>query len=489
MTAYPFSHVESLRDRPAGGVARRCAVPGEWAPALGAWILRLPKPVWMVVDAGLCAAGVLLGQRLFASWIPADSLMGDANVIVATLVLAWSVVLSGLMFGLYEPATLWQRSRIAARSLLAITVAMLMACLVLHLLMYSQVSRRAAAAGTTFYLMTAPLIRLAAHRAVITVRRGLLLLGASPTVLAIARAVRRGAVPGYRLAGIIIDRGAAPPDIPGLAFVGDPSQAESACRAHDVREVVVAAGAETSDAVARAALACLGVGCRVTDETTFHETCFGEVPSAGVTPQWFLRADLKGHLEEHATAKRCFDAVLAALGLVASLPLWPIIMLAIVLESRGSIFYSQVRVGQAGRLFRIHKFRTMRRDAEANGCAWSSADDPRVTRVGRVLRRLRLDELPQLWNILKGEMSIVGPRPERPEFVAPLSTLIPFYNERHLVKPGLTGWAQINFRYGSSVEDARRKLQLDLHYIKHMCFELDLVICLRTFGMVVTGAC
>lgn len=130
----------------------------------------------------------------------------------------------------------------------------------------------------------------------------------------------------------------------------------------------------------------------------------------------------------------------------------------------------------------------MRADAEADGTVWCKPNDPRVTPVGRFLRRARIDELPQLWNILKGEMSVVGPRPERPEFVGPLSAVIPFYDERHLIKPGLTGWAQINFAYGASVADARRKLQLDLYYVKHTSFELDLVILLRTFGKFFLGS-
>ncbi|MCL2330242.1 MAG: sugar transferase, partial [Phycisphaerae bacterium] len=156
--------------------------------------------------------------------------------------------------------------------------------------------------------------------------------------------------------------------------------------------------------------------------------------------------------------------------------------------SPGPIFYSQQRVGLNGRLFNLYKFRTMFCNAEQNGHQWASKDDPRVTTIGWYLRRSRLDELPQLWNILCGHMSVVGPRPERPEFVTELSPQIRFFNERHLVKPGLTGWAQINYRYGASVEDAKRKLQLDLWYIKHMSIELDFTIFLRTLGTVFLGS-
>jgi lipopolysaccharide/colanic/teichoic acid biosynthesis glycosyltransferase len=158
-----------------------------------------------------------------------------------------------------------------------------------------------------------------------------------------------------------------------------------------------------------------------------------------------------------------------------------LIIIAVRLDSKGPAFFSQERTGQAGRVFTVWKFRSMRRDAEqATGPTWARQQDERVTRVGRFLRRSRLDELPQLWNVLRGDMSLVGPRPERPVFVQQLQTVIPFYNLRHTVKPGLTGWAQINYEYGSSVEDAVEKLQYDLFYIKHMSWVLDTLIAFET---------
>jgi lipopolysaccharide/colanic/teichoic acid biosynthesis glycosyltransferase len=181
--------------------------------------------------------------------------------------------------------------------------------------------------------------------------------------------------------------------------------------------------------------------------------------------------------------------VTAGLGLCLSALLWPVIAVAIKLCDGGPVFYSQDRVGQNGQTFKLFKFRTMRTDAENGKSVWSAPNDPRVTAVGRLLRRTRLDELPQLFNVLVGDMSIVGPRPERPDIVAELTEKLPYYAERHLVKPGLTGWAQISFRYGSTIEDARRKLQFDLYYLKHMSFELDMIILFRTVGTFLRGAC
>ncbi|OQZ05347.1 MAG: hypothetical protein B6D36_10580, partial [Planctomycetes bacterium UTPLA1] len=194
------------------------------------------------------------------------------------------------------------------------------------------------------------------------------------------------------------------------------------------------------------------------------------------------------HRQEHSIVKRLLDFIIAGTALILALPLMLLIALATRLTSRGPVFYTQTRVGQGGRTFSLYKFRTMIPDAEAGGSTWATANDPRVTRVGRVLRCMRLDELPQLWNIIKGDMSLVGPRPERPEFVVPLSTIIPYYEERHLIKPGLTGWAQINYPYGSTIADARRKLQLDLYYMKHTSLELDLIVMLRTFGTFFLGS-
>jgi exopolysaccharide biosynthesis polyprenyl glycosylphosphotransferase len=179
--------------------------------------------------------------------------------------------------------------------------------------------------------------------------------------------------------------------------------------------------------------------------------------------------------------KRAIDAVVAAVALMLLSPLLLAIALAVRLTSSGPVLYHQQRVGQDGWLFYVHKFRSMRQDAEHGiGAVWARKDDDRVTRIGGFLRRARLDELPQLWNILCGHMSLVGPRPERPEFVSALTDQIPFYAQRHVVKPGLTGWSQVRYTYGASVEDAMEKLQYDLFYIKHLSIGLDFLIVLQT---------
>ncbi len=444
----------------------------------------------MALDIGLLCTGVFLGNCLFVSWGNAANPLVDYNLWLAGVILGSCVLLAGAMFGFYEPSTLWSRSRILARCLLTVCFAMLATWLVMHLFMYSSLSRRAAASGIIFFLITASMVRLLAHRAVRDVLRGLLVIGQGPLTGSIIRSVRRGSVPGYKLVGIVAPEPFTVSDdgVSDIPVVGEIDDVKDLCREHQVAEVVVAETALKETRYQRAALTCLRLGCRVTDEITFYETAYGEVPVLHISPSWFLVADLKGQRHEHAAIKRAFDLLVAGLALMVSAPLMLLTAALIRLEGRGSVFYSQTRVGQSGRPFTLYKFRTMVGNAEENGSTWAVPNDPRVTAVGRFLRRLRLDELPQLWNILRGDMSVVGPRPERPEFVGPLSAMIPFYDERHLTKPGLTGWAQINYPYGSSVADAQRKLQLDLYYIKHTSFELDLIILLRTLGTFFMGS-
>jgi exopolysaccharide biosynthesis polyprenyl glycosylphosphotransferase len=208
----------------------------------------------------------------------------------------------------------------------------------------------------------------------------------------------------------------------------------------------------------------------------------------GMRPSWLIFAD--GFVKTRLTraVKRTIDLILAVAGLLLTLPLMGLIALAIRLDSRGPVLFRQERVGQGGRIFVLSKFRSMNADAEErSGPVWASAHDPRVTRIGRILRKTRLDELPQLIQILRGEMSFIGPRPERPEFVQLLQREVPFYMERLSVKPGLSGWAQVRCPYGASVEDALEKLQYDLYYVKNLSPFLDLLILFSTIQVVLFG--
>ncbi|HQZ37466.1 MAG TPA: TIGR03013 family PEP-CTERM/XrtA system glycosyltransferase [Vicinamibacterales bacterium] len=229
----------------------------------------------------------------------------------------------------------------------------------------------------------------------------------------------------------------------------------------------------------------LNQGVRFDHLASVYEQYTGKIAVENLRPSWMIFSEGFRKSASQAAVKRIFDVVLAVVGLSLAAPIMAMVALSIRMTSPGPVLYSQRRVGKDGQTFTIHKFRSMQVDAEAaTGAVWAQTGDPRVTPVGRILRRTRLDEIPQLWNVLVGDMSFVGPRPERPEFVADLRSQIPFYGQRHVVRPGVTGWAQVRHRYGASVDDALQKLQYDLYYIKHQSIAFDIFIVVETIKTV-----
>ncbi|MDE3009415.1 MAG: TIGR03013 family PEP-CTERM/XrtA system glycosyltransferase [Pseudomonadota bacterium] len=226
-------------------------------------------------------------------------------------------------------------------------------------------------------------------------------------------------------------------------------------------------------------------GVKVTEFSTFLERVERHVRVDALDPSWLILGEGFNHTRLRDTVKRTFDVVASLALLAVTWPVMIVTAILIKLESPGPVFYSQERVGQGGRIIRIYKFRSMCADAERDGKArWASAGDPRVTRVGNVIRKLRIDELPQIFNVLNNDMSFVGPRPERPVFVEPLTREIPYFAARHSVKPGITGWAQVRYAYAASIEDTVEKLQYDLYYVKNHSFALDLLILFETVAVV-----
>ncbi len=229
-------------------------------------------------------------------------------------------------------------------------------------------------------------------------------------------------------------------------------------------------------------------GVKVEEATSWLERISGKIEVEHLYPSWLIFAEGFRFSSFFRLVRRALNFWFALAGLVISLPLIPFIVLAVRLDSSGPVLYRQQRVGRRGVIFHCYKFRTMRQDAEADsGATWALDDDPRITRVGRFLRASRLDEIPQLWCVLKGDMHFVGPRPERPEFVEWLSKEIPYYGVRHVVRPGITGWAQVQYKYASTLADAREKLQYDLFYIKNASLGLDLLIMFQTIKIVLLG--
>jgi sugar transferase (PEP-CTERM system associated) len=258
---------------------------------------------------------------------------------------------------------------------------------------------------------------------------------------------------------------------------------------HGVREIIIAMQERRGGSFPiQDLLECKLNGIKVTDAAAFFERERGQIRVNSLYPSWLIFGGGFDQSLLRSGIKRAFDLAASGILLIATLPVMLVTALCIFSEDRGPIFYRQERVGKGGRTFMVLKFRSMGSDAEKSGRPqWATTDDPRITRVGRIIRKLRIDELPQIFNVLNGEMSFVGPRPERPYFVDQLCAQIPYYNVRHSIKPGITGWAQVRYGYGSSVEDAVEKLQYDLYYVKNHSLFLDVIILIDTVEVVVLG--
>ena len=247
-----------------------------------------------------------------------------------------------------------------------------------------------------------------------------------------------------------------------------------------VRRVIIAMEHKRGELPVQELLMLRFQGIIVEDDTTLRERIYGKIQLNGLRPSNFLYSDGFRLRASQQFTRQVVSILAAAFGLILFLPFLPFVVLAVKLSSQGPVFFRQKRVGMGGRIFEVVKFRTMGTDAEAGGATWATKNDPRVTWVGKFLRKTRIDEVPQLWNVLRGDMGFVGPRPERPEFVAWLREELPFYYLRTLIRPGLTGWAQVRFGYGATLAETKEKLEYDLYYIKHMSLGLDLLIMFET---------
>jgi len=317
----------------------------------------------------------------------------------------------------------------------------------------------------------------------IPARERVLLLGGGGAALELARELNGRTEGAIEVVGFVAADGEA-----GVESLGTIEDIPAIVRGRNVDRVVVnladARGKLPMDKLLEMKLD----GVRFDHLASMYEQYTGRIAVEHLRPSWLIFSEGFRKTRLLRMAKRLVDIAGAALALALAAPVMAVVACMVRLTSRGPVLYRQRRVGQDGRVFTLRKFRSMRPDAEAaTGAVWAGENDDRVTSIGRFLRRSHLDELPQLWNILVGDMSLVGPRPERPEFVKDLTKAIPFYGQRHIVRPGLTGWAQVRYSYGASVEDAMQKLQYDLFYIKHMSVALDAYIVFRTIKNVLQG--
>jgi exopolysaccharide biosynthesis polyprenyl glycosylphosphotransferase len=396
-----------------------------------------------------------------------------------------ALVFGGIAAGLYERKSFERGATAFLRAVVAVFFAWAGLLALCYVFFFAPVGRWVVGISSLTALagLLAPrlLVLASARRA----RRRVLLLDGAGTLAAV-RPLLAGDANSFELVDgppVLLAEGTGPssPQTPTLPEL---------CRRVRADVVVVPAGdgarcLHSADDV----MQCLSCGVEVVDVSGFVERHFHKVPAKEIDVAWLLSAHVHICRPTSRVLKRAFDVAAGLVGLAVTLPFWPVVALLIKLSSLGPVFYRQARVGFQGRPFTIYKFRTMVHNAEVRGQAlWAAPGDPRVTYIGRLLRKTRIDEIPQFWNILRGDMSLIGPRPERPEFVQDLARRMSCYHWRHLVRPGATGWAQINFRYGATEEDAWEKLSYDLYYVKHFSVGLDAYIFLRTLGALVHGS-
>lgn len=317
----------------------------------------------------------------------------------------------------------------------------------------------------------------------------ILIVGSGQLAVEVAREMLERPDAGYRIAGFV----GSDPELLGKSLInprviGLTSELEDVVIRENIDRIVVAMG-ERRGQLPTSELLQLSLAGTVNIEegASFYERVTGRVSLNMIRPSWLIFSSRGRQARISGIARQIVHRVVALIGGLMSLPIAVITAVLIKLDSTGPVLYKQERVGKNGSTFTVLKFRSMRTDAEKAGPVWASEQDDRTTRVGRLIRKLRIDEIPQFWNIIRGEMDFVGPRPERPHFVSQLAEEIPYYEQRHLIAPGLTGWAQIKYPYGASIEDARQKLQYDLYYIKNQSLMLDAIILFETIKIILFG--
>ncbi len=392
--------------------------------------------------------------------------------------------------GLYEVSPLGSLSRACARALLVLLVALPLAYAIFGLLPIDLSNH-----GAVQFSVMAGVSALVMRRVYVShwtaaprTRTRILIFGAGPAALLVGKTLASND-PNASIVGYVPGPNETTTSVPdGQLLALEGSLTATAARL-GVDEIVIALTERRSGSMPlRQLLDCKLSGIKVCDLNTHFEKTLGQIRIDYLSASWLIFGDGFNQGALRTVVKRIFDLVSASVLSIVASPVMLATAVLIKLESRGPVLYRQERTGLDGKGFFVTKFRSMRTDAEKDGKPrWASANDDRVTRIGQVIRRLRIDELPQLFNVLKGDMSLVGPRPERPFFVEQLTQEIPFYAVRHSVKPGVTGWAQVRYHYGSTVEDSQEKLQYDLYYVKNHTLFLDLVVLLETVGVVLTG--
>lgn len=445
-----------------------------------------PRTIWLILaDAAIIYGGIVLALYLRLGIDGVNHELNERNgwekIVLATLV----CLLILYFYDLYDFTVTGNRRELMLGLVQALGIAWALLAFLFYFVPPLFIGR-----GVSVIAVPVVLVLLLTWRILIHYLTGhpdigekILIVGTGSTALDTAKSVWERRDAGYRVVGFVTENGAKPHEMqPQVNLIGSADNLEKIIKQEKINRVVIAVrerrGTFPTETLLKMSLA---GNVNIEECTSFFERVTGQVHLDMVRPSWLIFGGRKRDTRLTTFLRELIHRSLALAGLILSLPIALLTAILVRIDSRGPIFYKQERVGKNGNIFEVIKFRSMKTDAEKDGKpVWATTDDERTTRVGSVIRKIRVDEIPQFWNIIKGEMSFVGPRPERPHFVSQLAEEIPYYEHRHLTAPGLTGWAQIKHPYGASVEDARCKLQYDLYYIKNQSLALDLVIVFET---------
>lgn len=410
------------------------------------------------------------------------------------LIASWGIFMLALgIGGLYESNLLHRLGRTLAASVLSVGLGALSVATLFYATLSLRVGRGVFVLFAFFVMLTAILMRII-YRTVTglgIMSERCLIVGTNGAARSVIRLVTEHPHAPIKIVGLVHvgnDARKVGKTVEGYPILGTDENLDQLVKRLQIERLIVAAPAEAEPRLLRRLRSFRYRGVALLDYISLHEELTNEISIEHINEQWLFTASMNNSRFHIRYLKRMFDIFISLVGLVVTSPLLLITAVLIRLDSRGPVLYRQERMGRDGVPFQILKFRSMREDAEKmSGPAWATEDDPRITPLGKWLRKFRIDEIPQLINVLRGEMSLVGPRPEREVFVKQLSEKIPFYAERLLVKPGITGWAQVMYPYTASIEETRHKLQYDLYYIKNMSFFLDLYVIMKTVKIVLFG--
>jgi sugar transferase (PEP-CTERM system associated) len=452
-----------------------------------------PRTIWLIfADSAIIYGGIILALYLRLGFEGSAYELTEKNGWYKIGLAVCFCLLNLYFYDLYDYTVMGNRRELLLRLVQALGIAWVLLAFLFYFAPPLMIGR-----GVSVISVPIVLVLLLTWRILIHMLTGhpeigekILVVGTGKAANDTAEAIWERRDAGYRIVGFVTENGSKPKNLPAkMNLLGSANNLEEVIKNEKINRVVIAVrerrGTFPTETLLRMSLA---GNINIEECTSFFERITGKVHIDMLRPSWLIFAGRRRGTKIGQVFRELVHRLLALIGLILSLPIALLTAILIKLESKGPIFYRQERLGKNGKIFNVIKFRSMNPDAEADGKpVWAADDDGRATRIGRIIRKIRVDEIPQFWNIIKGEMNFVGPRPERPHFVSQLAREIPFYEHRHLVAPGLTGWAQIKYPYGASIEDARQKLQYELYYIKNQSLTLDLIIVFETFKTVIFG--